>query len=82
MKVYIDKQGISHEETIEFDENNPRDMEIKEWFDKGLNKSNKIEKSFNKLWEDSEIVSENKIAVSMDKPKEILIWIKNLLNKK
>ena len=38
MKIYTDKQGISHEETIQFDKNNPRDVKIKKWFDKGLKK--------------------------------------------
>jgi hypothetical protein len=36
MKVYIDKRGIAHEETIQFDINDPRDMKIKKWFDKNL----------------------------------------------
>ena len=35
MKVYTDKKGISHEETIEFD-NSDRDKRIKKWFRKGL----------------------------------------------
>lgn len=37
MKVYTDKKGISHEETLEFDEKDPRDVATKKWFDEGLN---------------------------------------------
>lgn len=37
MKAYTDKKGISHEETLEFDEKDPRDVATKKWFDKGLN---------------------------------------------
>ena len=43
MKIYIDKQGISHEETIEFD-NSDRDKKVKKWFKKGLANSNPTKK--------------------------------------
>lgn len=38
MDIYRDKQGIFHEITAHFDENDERDMKTKSWFDKGLSK--------------------------------------------
>jgi len=42
MKVYIDKKGIAHEETINFDKNNKRDMETKKWYKKSITKAKKF----------------------------------------
>lgn len=49
MKIYTDKQGISHEETMEFDPNNPKDVAAKKWFDRGLMSSNEVETVKNKV---------------------------------
>lgn len=59
MKIYIDKKGIAHEETINFDKNNKRDMKIKKLFEKNIIKAKKFWAKYQKQswWKYFKIIS-------------------------